>query len=155
MSTAYAVLDHVDKRIIVALCEDARASFAEIAKRLRIPEATVRFRVKRLKSRGVITRFVPLLNLAKIGLEISGAILLKIDPVSIEKLSKSLISLKETAFVYQSTGEYDIIAVVYAQDMAHLEEIVKKIKLIPGVKESRVAVTTRLMKYEPIPALEL
>ncbi len=152
MSRASSVLDDLDRKIVELLREDARTSFAKIARRLGVPETTVRFRVKRLKNTGIIVRFVPLLNPDKLGLKVSGAILLKIDPALIESASKSLIALKETAFVYQSTGEYDLIAVVYARDMDHLDEIVRKVKMIRGIRDSRVAVTTRLMKYDPFPA---
>jgi len=84
-------LDHIDKRILESLQLDARASFAELSRTLEVAEATVRFRVKRLIDNGVITRFAALLDPAKVGFGVSGAILLKIDPSYLEEACKQLV----------------------------------------------------------------
>ena len=73
-------LNDLDKRILKLLQVNRRLSFAELGRELDVAEATVRFRVNRLVSNGVITRFAALLDPAKVGLKVTGAILLKIDP---------------------------------------------------------------------------
>lgn len=77
-------IDDLDRRILRFLQLDARISFAEISRKLGVAEATVRFRVKRLVNKGVIIKFAALLDPAKVGFPVSGAILLKIDPVHLE-----------------------------------------------------------------------
>jgi Lrp/AsnC family transcriptional regulator for asnA, asnC and gidA len=142
-------LDDVDKRIMEALQLDGRASFAELSRKLDVAEATVRFRVKRLIDKGVITRFAVLLDPAKVGFGVSGAILLKIDPAYLEEACRQMVSFDETLYLFQSTGEYDVVSVILARDMAHLNDLVKKTKMILGVKDARVSVTTRFLKFDP------
>ncbi len=142
-------LDDLNKHILELLQLDARISFAELSRKLDAAEATVRFRVKRLVDEGVITRFAALLNPAKVGLGVSGAILLKIDPAHLEEACKQLTSFNETLYLFQSTGEYDVVSVILARDMEHLNDLVKKTKMIPGVKDARVSVTTRFLKFNP------
>jgi len=142
-------LDDLDKRILKSLQFNCRQSFAELSRELEVAEATVRFRVNRLVEDGVITRFAALVNPAKVGMKVSGAILLKIDPAYLEDACKQLVSFSETLYLFQSTGEYDVVSVIVARDMDHLNNLVKNTKMIPGVKDARVSVTTRFLKFDP------
>ena len=142
-------LDDIDKRILELLQVEARASFADIGRKLDVAEATVRFRVKRLVNNGVITKFAALIDPAKVGFGVSGAILLKIDPAHMDEACEKLVLFNETLYLFKSTGEYDVVSVVVSQDMAHLNELVKRTKMIPGVKDARVSVTTGFLKFDP------
>ena len=142
-------LDDIDKLILKSLQIDARVSFAELSRKLDIAEATIRFRIKRLVDNGVITRFTTLLDPAKVGFGVSGAILLKIEPSYLEEACKQLVLFDETLYLFQSTGEYDVVSVILARDMVHLNDLVRKTKMIPGVKDARVSVTTRFLKFDP------
>ncbi len=141
--------DDLDKNILKSLQFNCRQSFAELGRELDVAEATVRFRVSRLVNDGVITRFAALVNPAKVGMKVSGAILLKIDPAYLEEACKQLVSFNETLYLFQSTGEYDVVSVIVARDMDHLNNLVKNTKMIPGVKDARVSVTTRFLKFDP------
>jgi DNA-binding Lrp family transcriptional regulator len=88
------------------------------------------------------------LNLHKIGLKITAIVLVKLDAKYIVESSK-LAAFKETHHLFQSTGEYDLISVVHARDMLHLNKLMKKIKLLPGVRDTLVSVATNLIKVEP------
>jgi len=142
-------LDDLDKSILKLLQFNCRLSFADLSRELGVAEATVRFRVNRLVSTGVIARFAALLDPAKVGMKVSGAILLKIDPAYLEEACKQLVSFSETQYLFQSTGEYDVVSVIVARDMEHLNDLIKKTKIIPGVKDARVSVTTRFLKFDP------
>ena len=142
-------LDDLDKRILKMLQFNGRLSYADLSRELDVAEATIRFRVNRLVSSGVITRFAALLDPAKVGMKVSGAILLKIDPAYLEEACKQLFSFSETQYLFQSTGEYDVVSVIVARDMEHLNNLIKKTKIIPGVKDARVSVTTRFLKFDP------
>ncbi len=142
-------LDDLDVHILKLLQTNCRLSFAELSRELDAAEATVRFRVNRLVEDGVITKFAAILNPAKVGMKVSGAILLKIDPVYLEQACKHLVTFSETLYLFQSTGEYDVVSVIAARDMDHLNDLVKRTKTIIGVKDARVSVTTRFLKFDP------
>jgi DNA-binding Lrp family transcriptional regulator len=67
----------------------------------------------------------------------------------LEDACKQLVSFSETLYLFQSTGEYDVVSVIVARDMEHLNNLVKNTKMIPGVKDARVSVTTRFLKFDP------
>ncbi len=143
------ILDDLDKKILNILQRDARIAYADIAKKINTAEATVRFRVKRLISNGVIAAFIAMLNPVKVGYSVSGAMLLKLDPLHMDSVTERLVSYSEISYIYRSTGEYDVVSVIYAHDMNHFNGLVKEIKMLEGVKDVRVSVTTEFIKSNP------
>jgi len=148
-------LDDLDVRLLRLLQANSRLSFAELSRELDVAEATIRFRVKRLVNEGVIAKFTILLDPNKVGQRVSGAILLKIDPTHLEEACKSLVTFTETMYLFQSTGEYDVVSVVIARDIEHLNELVKRTKAVRGVKDARVSITTQFLKFDPFVSLNL
>ena len=148
-----AIIDDIDKNILHILQKNARTPYSEIAKNLNMAETTVRFRVKRLIKNRVISSFIAVLNPVKIGFSVSGAILIKLDPLYMDSATQYLAKYPEISYIYRSTGEYDAVAVIFAHDMDHFNILVKKIKMIKGVKDIRVSVTTEFIKSDPTFAL--
>jgi Lrp/AsnC family transcriptional regulator for asnA, asnC and gidA len=142
-------LDDKDKKILNMLQENSRMSYIHIANELRISEATVRYRVKNLLDNGIINRFTVLLDPRKVGYPITGILLVKIVPEHFEEAAKKISHLDETRHVLQNTGEYNLVAVVKARSLENLNELRKKIELIPGVRELSLSAATKLIKIDP------
>jgi len=139
-------LDDVDRAILDFLQDDARISFAEIARKIGIGESTVRYRVNRLKENGIIVRSTTLLNPRKLGLSLTGMVLLKVKPKYLDSVLRNLVSLEESYHVFQSTGEHDFLVIVHARDMEHLSQIVDKMKKLTGVVRASFHLITSLPK---------
>ena len=142
-------LDEIDVNILKFLQEDARTSFARIARDLGVSESTIRFRVKRLLSRGVISRFTALVNPFKIGLMLTALLMIKIEPEKIRKVFDKISSFEEIHYILQCTGEYDAVAIFHAKDMDHFNNIVNRVKRVNGVKDALVWIATGFVKIEP------
>lgn len=142
-------LDEIDVRILEMLQDDCRTSYLAIARKLRVAESTVRYRVNRLRRDGVITRFIALLDPRKIGLNITAIALIKVDAKNLEDTSKELASFEESHHLFKSTGQYDLVSVVHTRDISHLNELIERLKKLPGVREASVEVATDLIKVEP------
>ena len=142
-------IDKIDRQILNILQGDGRMAFAEIARKTGVNEATVRFRVKKLVDKQVIFRFSALLNPRKIGLSITGIIMAKVNPKTLNETFNELKVLTELLHIFQCTGRYDFIAVANVVDMENLEQLKIKIKSVIGIEEIEVLATTRLIKIEP------
>ena len=141
-------LDDKDKQIMNLLQKNARISYTHIANMLGISEATVRYRVKNLQDKGVITKFTALLDPKKVGFSTNGILMVKIAPEHFEEASKQISELPEAYHVFQNTGEHDILAVVHAHDLEHLGDLRKRVELIQGVRDVSLSATTRLIKIK-------
>ena len=142
-------LDEKDKQILNMLQENGRVSYLQIANELGISEATVRYRVKKLIEQEIIKRFTVLLDPTKFGYPTAGILMVKISPERFERASKEISDLEDTRHVLQNTGKYDVVAVVRARSLEHLNDLRKRVKLIPGVKEISLSAATRLIKIDP------
>ncbi|MCS7127005.1 MAG: Lrp/AsnC family transcriptional regulator [Thaumarchaeota archaeon] len=141
-------IDELDARIIDALQEDSRRTAAEIARRLGVHQNTIRYRIRRLMRNGVIRRFTVLLDPRALGLTVSAALMIKVEPGRLESVAERLIGMREVTNVYQLSGEYDLIAVVFGTDLQDLQGRVSAVRRIEGVREVHVFVTTRVLKSE-------
>lgn len=142
-------LDDINKKILRILQDNCRTSYSAIARELGIAESTVRYRVDRLKREGIISSFIALLDPRKIGLNITAIVLIKVEPKNLEEASKLLASFRESHHLFKSTGEYDLISVVHARDIIHLNELIDRMKQLPGVRQASAEVATYLIKVEP------
>lgn len=147
-------LDEKDLAIIRILQEDARTPASVIAERIGIPENTVRFRIKRLVEKRVIRGFVAVVDPRKLGLNVSAAFMIKLDPELREEAVTMLKSWKEILNIYQFSGEYDLIAVAFARDLNELQSLIDRVKRVKGVRDTNVLVTTRVIKSQPTFSLE-
>jgi len=72
--------------------------------------------------------------------------MVKIIPVQFDETSQQISNLSETRHVLQSTGNYDLVAVVKACNLEHLNDLRKKVEMIPALGEFSFSVATRLIK---------
>ena len=141
-------LDDKDKGILNMLQENSRTSYMRIARDLGISEATVRYRVKNLIDNGVINKFTVLLNPKKVGYFTTGILMVKIASDHFQKTSEQISDLTEAYHIFQNTGEYNIVAVVHAHNLEHLNDIRKRVEMMHGVKEVSLSAATRLIKIK-------
>jgi Lrp/AsnC family transcriptional regulator for asnA, asnC and gidA len=142
-------LSEIDIGILEKLQEDGRASYSAIARELGIAESTVRYRVEKLRESGVITSFQAHLNPRRVGLGITAIALIKVDAVEIVEASETLATFEESHHLFRTTGSYDLVSVVHARDIIHLNDLIERIKKISGVREASVEVATHLVKTQP------
>lgn len=141
-------LDELDKEILMLVQDDARISHSEMAKRLKVPESTIRYRLKRLLNKKVITRMTALLDPRKLGLNLVCVVMLKVDPELLNDAIKRLASFEEAHHIFQTTGEYDAIIVAHLRDTNHLNDFKKRVKMVKGVRDVMLWLTTGLVKIE-------
>ena len=100
------VKDKTDDKIIGFLRDDARESFVEIGKKLKLSESAVRRRVKNLVDGGVIEKFTVEMGESN---TTSAIVLISVDSATdTSKVSSKLTKLEAVKTVYEITGQYDI-----------------------------------------------
>jgi Lrp/AsnC family transcriptional regulator for asnA, asnC and gidA len=102
------VLDVVDRCLIALLQADGRLSHAELARRLGVPEPTVRRRMKRLLDDDVM-QIVAVPNPHKIGYGIHAIIGAKVQPGKSDSVVNVLRPLRQVRYVGVTAGAHDIV----------------------------------------------
>jgi Lrp/AsnC family transcriptional regulator for asnA, asnC and gidA len=119
-------LDDTDRAILRALQEDARTPFSEIARRIDMSSATVHDRVSRLKEAGVIEGYHAKVNAQKVGYSTSAFVGLRIEQSredAVEGFVDHLRDVDGVQEVHLTTGDWDVLIRVYAEDTEGLREL--------------------------------
>ena len=129
-------VDQTDKRIIELLEEDARRSFTEIAKRLKVSESAIRKRVAVLQKSGVIRKFTVKVDNTKLGLNTVAIVGIDVDSSRMIEIAQYLCRFKDIRCVATSSGDHMIMLEIWTRNGKELNDLISdKISTIEGVKK--------------------
>ena len=134
-------LDETDREILRILQADARTPFSEVARRIDMSSATVHDRVGRLEESGVIQGYHAKLDPKAIDLGISAIIGLRVEQGREQDTLERLQEIEGVQEVHLTTGEWDVMGRVYAEDADALRELMfDRIAQMDGFARSQTMV---------------
>lgn len=110
LGTIYS-LDALDKKLLGLLADHSDLSYTELATKAQTTPDTILYRMKKLRQAGVIRRFVPILDTARLHLQ-SFAVYLKLMDIgsdTFHKLESHLIHQNNVYFAFRTAGELGIL----------------------------------------------
>ncbi len=141
-------LDDIDQRIVAALRDDARASFAEIGSVVGLSAPAVKRRVDKLRAAGVITGFTAVVEPSALGWTTEGYVELYCQGRTAPAVIAEAVSRHpEVVDACTISGDADALIHVVAADMRHFEEVLERIgaeKFV--VRTKSVLVLSRLLR---------
>jgi DNA-binding Lrp family transcriptional regulator len=135
-----------DRALIGLLRENARASTAELARRLGVSRTTVQSRLERLEKGGVISGYSVKLapdyerNLVRAHILVT----------ALPKLSASVVAvlrrIPEVRTLHSVSGSFDMIIIVEAPSVRDLDTLIDRIGALEGVERtlSSIILSTRI-----------
>ncbi|ADQ66502.1 Lrp/AsnC family transcriptional regulator [Halogeometricum borinquense] len=134
-------MDDLDREILDILRRDARTPYTEIAEQVGTSEGTVRNRVERLTNDNVIERFTVATSTGNIKAMIEVSVKVDVDTTEI---SDQMAEWNQVDFVWQVSGEEDVVLVVDAADTRAVNELITRARELDEVKSTK----TRLILDE-------
>jgi len=116
-------LDETDRAILRLLQADARIPFSEIAREIDMSSATVHDRVKRMENAGVIRGYHADVDPKAVGFGISAIVGLRVEQGREEEALERLAELEGVQELNLTTGEWDIVMRVYAENTEELRKL--------------------------------
>ena len=133
--------DKTDDKIIGFLRDDARESFVEIGKKLKLSESAIRRRVKNLVDSGVIEKFTVEMGETN---TTSAIVLISVDSATdTSKVSTKLTKLEDVKTVYEITGQYDISVIIRSGNIAEINICIDELRKIQGVIDTNTVIILR------------
>ncbi|KQZ96065.1 AsnC family transcriptional regulator [Mesorhizobium sp. Root157] len=139
-------MSNADQALIALLRENARASTAELARRLGVSRTTVQSRIDRLEARGIITGYgVRLSPEYEQGL-VRAHVLLTVTPKLADKVVRSLKALSSVRTLHSVSGSFDMIVIVESPSISDLDGLLDEIGALEGVERtlSSIVLSTRI-----------
>ncbi|WP_115865222.1 Lrp/AsnC family transcriptional regulator [Halorussus litoreus] len=136
-------MDELDRDILSILRRDARKPYTEIADAVGTSEGTVRNRVERMTDEGVIERFTVTTRTGNVKAMIELDVAVDVNTAS---LSERVAEWEQVDFVWQVSGEEDIVLVVDAADTQNVNELITEARELEEVVNTK----TRLILDEKL-----
>ena len=139
-------LDVVNRGLIRILQQDGRASNVDIARQLGVSEATVRKRLDRLVSEGMI-QITAVPNATKLGYSTITFMTISVDLAQVEQITDQIAQLPEVRAIYLTAGESNLIVEAWftsSDDL--LRFITRHIGPIPGIRRTATAHVLKTIK---------
>jgi len=134
-------LDQLDGRIIAALIDDARSTYAEIGTRVGLSASAVKRRVDRLLATGVITGFSASVRPSALGWGTEAFVeLYCVGRTSPADIGRALTKYPEVVSASTVTGDADAVIHLLAADVRHFESVLERINAEPFVVRSKSSV---------------
>ncbi len=140
------MLSQADQNLIAPLRENARASTAELARRLGVSRTTVQSRIERLEARGIIAGYgVRLSPDHERGL-VRAHVLLTVTPKLADRVVRELKALAQVRTLHSVSGSFDMIVIVESPSIGDLDVLIDRIGAMEGVERtlSSIILSTRI-----------
>jgi DNA-binding Lrp family transcriptional regulator len=142
--------DELDRRIVVALVADARATYAEIGALVGLSAPAVKRRVDRLRATGAITGFAAQVDPSALGWTTEAYVELfcrgRTSPAAI---AAAVSKYPEVIDACTVTGEADALLHIRASDIRHFEQVVERIGAEPFVVRTRSVIVLSRLVHRP------
>lgn len=142
-----AKIDTTDYRIISLLRKNGRASSRELAQALGHTETTIRARLRRLDSSGIM-RVVAMTDFRAAGFQLMAAIGVQIKDRAAIDVAQDIAKLPQIFNVQIVIGTMDIELSAGATDGNELAQLIKTLAVIPGVHRLTPAMTLEVIKFD-------
>jgi Lrp/AsnC family leucine-responsive transcriptional regulator len=144
-------VDRKDLAILAALQEDARATYAEVGKRVGLSPSSVHDRVRKLEEREVIRGYGAVVSPEALGLAVTALVSVSpLDPKQPDDLPDRVQELPEVEDCYSVAGAENYVLKVRTRTPADLEDFLRRLREKAGVQTRTTVVLSIPFEHRPV-----
>jgi Lrp/AsnC family transcriptional regulator, leucine-responsive regulatory protein len=133
-------LDHISWKLLEALQQNARLSFAELGRKVGLSTPAIAERIHRLEEAGIITGYHASLSTSKLGLPIRVLVNLTIHGGELQ-MQRTVATVKDCPEIHRChriTGEQSFVIEANVASIRHLEVLIDKLSTLGATSTSTV-----------------
>jgi DNA-binding Lrp family transcriptional regulator len=144
-------MDAIDHQIVALMRENSRRSFQDIGKQVALSAPAVKRRVDRLEAAGVLKGYTAVVDPAAMGWSTHAFVALFCEGrMSAGEVRAAVDRHPEVVAAYTVAGEASAMLHVRAEDTAHLEAALERIRDAEGVVRSQTQVVLSTLFERPV-----
>lgn len=145
------MLDQKDIDIVTALQEDARATYADIARKVGLSPSSVHDRVRKLEVGGVIKAYRAEVDPQALGLHVTALVsVMPLDPKQPDDMPERIDGFPEIEDCYSVAGDENYILKVRTRTPTDLEDLLRRLRERAGVHTRTTVVLSIPFEGRPI-----
>ncbi len=133
-------IDEKDQTLLSALSQNARKSVSELARELGLSRTTVKHRLERLESTGIISGYGLRLGEGYRDNTLQSYVNLSVDPKLTARVVVQLKAFAEVEAVFTVSGKFDLVLLVRTTTTSKLDGLLDKIGEVEGVLSTESAI---------------
>lgn len=134
------MINDKDEQLISILRSNARATISDLARVLKLSRSTVQNRLTKLEQTGVIKGYSVEFGSQYLSELVCSHVAIKVRQKLTAKTNSQLRLISQIAELYAISGEFDLIAVVQAQSLEQLSQLLDDIGNLEGVERTNSSV---------------
>jgi DNA-binding Lrp family transcriptional regulator len=144
-------MDAIDMQIVALMRENSRRSFQDIGGRVALSPPAVKRRVDRLEATGVLKGYTAVVDPAAMGWSTHAFVALYCEGrMSAGEVRRAVEAHAEVVAAYTVAGEASAMLHVRAEDTAHLEDALERIRDADGVVRTQTQVVLSTLFERPV-----
>ena len=144
-------MDDIDAQIVALMRENSRRSFQDIGSRVALSPPAVKRRVDRLEARGVLRAYTAVVDPAALGWHTHAFVALYCEGrMSAGEVRAAVDPHPEVVAAYTVAGDASAILHVRAEDTAHLEAALERIREAKGIVRTQTQVVLSTLFERPV-----
>jgi DNA-binding Lrp family transcriptional regulator len=144
-------MDAIDSQIVALMRENSRRSFQDIGAHVALSAPAVKRRVDRLEELGVLKGYTAVVDPAAMGWTTHAFVALYCEGrMSAGEVRAAVERHPEVVAAYTVAGEASAVLHVRAEDTAHLEAALERIRDAPGVVRTQTQVVLSTLFERPV-----
>lgn len=136
-------MDARDWQLLKLLQLDARTSFAELGRRVKLTPPAVAERVRRMEDQGVIESYTARVNLAAVGRAMRVFLRVHVQTKEYPKFTKMVQATRAVEECHHITGGESFLLKAAVRDVAELERLIEKLSVF-GQTVTSIVLSTSL-----------
>jgi len=133
-------MDTVDQQILSLLRQDARMNVATLADKLGVSRGTITNRIRKLEDTGVIVGYTVRLRPDSHPNEITAWMSIAVEGNEARTVIATLLGEPGVATLADTTGRWDLLAELRAENLAALSKILERVRLIRGISNTETSI---------------
>jgi len=138
-----ARLDATDRRLLLALDVDPRATVQRLAQDLGLARGTVQARLERLARAGALHAHSTRVPLAHLGLPLRAVVTADVDQDEFDRMIAEMALIPEVVECLGVSGESDLMIQIAARDADHIYDITQRILRCRGIRRTATSIVLR------------
>ncbi|WP_447766132.1 Lrp/AsnC family transcriptional regulator [Sphingopyxis panaciterrae] len=140
-------MDRLDWKIVAALEQDGRQSFAELGETVGLSKSPCWSRVRSLEGLGIIRGYAASLDPAALGLDVQSFVEVRISLDAHSEFEAAVIAHPAVVECHTTAGDSDYMLKIFARSVDHLDELLRyDLAKLPGVHRLSTVVCLKTIK---------
>jgi len=133
-------LNNTDRKLLIALKQDGRASVTTLASQIGVARATVQASIKRLVDTGIIQRFTIDIDSAAEGELVHAIMTVEVQGIRTSEIIRALKRMPEIVSLHSTNGSWDLIAQIETPNLMAFDALLRRTREISGILNTETSI---------------